>query len=208
MPTSYALQVAGTLGEINIGARLAVAGLLPLIAQLDAMLGAQFGLGALQADLAAQLQAYLSVSIEVSDPTALLTAALKGLLTAVAQIEAALAAGIVPPSIQISASATLALVAALQAKLGGISALLDLTAGVRLAAVGLVGELTAALSVGPAALYAATNQTLTAALGQISGHDYSDAGFAPGDTVTVVVIVSKAPGFYAGAQILFPLPPA
>jgi len=208
MPTPYTLRVSGTLGEINVGARLAILGLIPLLAQIDAFLNAQFGMGALQLDYAVQLQAALNVHVEITDPTALLTGAIKAAAAALVQLEAALAAGLVPPSIAIGASANLSLIAALQAKIGAINLLLDLALGVKLSALDLLAQVKGALSVGPAALYAGTGQGLSTALSAIAAHDYSDAGLAPGDTVDILVIVSKAPGFYAGASVLFDMPPA
>lgn len=206
MPSPYALQVSGTLAEINIGAAAAIAGLLPLIAQLEAILGAQFGLGALKLDLVAQLQASLQVGLTVQDPTLRLQASLKAALRAVAEIQAALAAGITLPTINLSAK--LSLLAALQVRIGGINLLLQAALAIKLAALNLYGQAQAALTVGPVALYTATNQTLADLLNQVSSHDYTDSGLLPGDVVTMVVLVSKAPGFHAGASFLFPMPPA
>lgn len=207
MPTPYSLQASGTLGSLNPGAAAALVAIAPLLAQIDALLGAQFGLGGLKADLAAQYEASLSLTVSISNPLASMTAALEAAISLVAQIQAALAAGVIMPAFSVSAVTQLELVAALQIKLGAINALIELALGVRLDGLTFAGQLQAALSAGPAALYAATGQTLAAALSQIGSHDYSDVGLAPGDTVHVVVLVSKAPSFYAGASFLFPMPP-
>lgn len=208
MPTPYTLQAQGTLGAVTPGAALALAAILPLLGQIEVLLGAQFGLGALKADLTAQYKASLDLSIQVSNPAAQMQMALDAALATVATIQAAIQAGIVPPAFQVNAGLQLELIAALQIKLGAINALIELALGVRAAGLDFAGQLKAALSAGPVALYAATGQDIDAALAQISSHDYTDAGFGPGDVVTVIVLVSKAPGFHAGASFLFPLPPA
>lgn len=207
MPTPYSLQASGTLGSLNPGAAAALVAITPLLAQIDGLLGAQFGLGSLKADLVAQYQASVSLAVTISDPLASMKAVLEASIAVVSQIQAALAAGIALPTFTVSAVTQLQLIAALQVKIGAINALIELALGVRLAGLNFAGQLQAALSAGPAALYAGTGQTLAASLAQISSHDYSDAGLAPGDTVHVVVLVSKAPSFYAGASFLFPMPP-
>lgn len=208
MPTPLQLQVAGNLGQVNIGAAFAVAALLPVLAQLDAVLGAEFGLGSLKADLVAQYKAALDINISFTDPFGSLQIALAATLAAVAELEAAIAAGVTPPSLQIDITAQADLLVALQLKLAGINALLELAAQIRLAGLNAAGQLKAALGVGPVALYAATGQSLSGVLGQIAVQDYSAEGFSPSDTVSVILIVSKAPGFQAGASVLFPMPPA
>jgi hypothetical protein len=193
---------------VNVGAAFAVAALIPVLAQLDAVLGAEFGLGSLKADLVAQYKAALDISISLTDPLGSLLAAFSATASALAELEAAIAAGIAPPSLQVDLTAQADLLVALQLKLGGINALLELAASVRLAGINAAGQLQAALGVGPVALYAATNQPLSTLLSQIAAQDYSAEGFSPSDLVSAILILSKAPGFQAGASVLFPMPPA
>jgi hypothetical protein len=207
MPTPLTLMASGTLGEINVGAQLAVAALLPLIGQLDLLLGAQFGLGQLKAELIAQLDAALNLTITAVNPLDSILVAIAGALAAIAGLQASLSAGIALPSINVSAS--LEVIASLQVRIGGIQALLDLSLGIRLQGLGVHSALAAALSVGPVACYAATGQQLSTLLGQIGSRDYQgEIGIAPFDTVDAVLLLSKAPGFYAGASVLFVMPPA
>lgn len=207
MPTPLSLQAAGTLGSLNIGAAAAAAAIVPLLAQVDLLLGADFGLGSLKADLAAQYTAALQLSATITDPQLQMLTALNAALQAVAQIQGAIDAGLVLPSFQVNAGAQLQLLAALQVKLGAINLLIEAALGVKSAQLAFLTNLRAALDAGPAALYAATGQDLQALLSQISSHNYGDAGFGAGDQVTGILILSKAPSFHAGASVLFPLPP-
>lgn len=206
MPTPLKLLTQGTLGEINVGAKVAVLAILPLIAQLDLQLGADFGLGQLKLEIQSRLQAALQAAIQLQLPSASLLTALQGALQAVLAIQAALASGITPPSLSIAS--TFQVIAELQAKLSGLQLMLDLAAGVRLQGANVVGAINAALSAGPVALYGATGQPLSALLGQIGGEDYAAIGISDADVCDALFIISKAPGFYAGASVLFPMPPA
>jgi len=209
MASELSLLKVGTLGEINIGAQLAATALLPLLGQLDLLLGAQFGLGQLIADLQAQLSAALNFNAQLVLPQLGLEAALSGALAAVALLQAQISAGLSPPTFTISLAANLKLIAELQVRLGGIQALLDLSLGIKLQGLNVQAALALALGVGPVALYGATGQPLAALLSQISSRDYqADAGIAPGDVVDALLLVSKAPGFYAAASVLFVMPPA
>ena len=207
MPSPLSLQAKGTLGTITPGAALALAAIIPLLAQIDGLLGAEFGLGGLKGDLVAQYTAALNASVSLSNPLLQMTLALKAAADLVASIQSALDAGLVPPAFQVNVTTQLELLAALQVKLGAINALIELALGIKGDGLALAAQLQAALSVGPAAIYAATGQTLGDVVNQISGYDYSDAELTPGDTVTAILILSKAPGFHAGASFLFPLPP-
>jgi len=206
MPTPLTLLAQGTLGDVNIGARLAVAALLPLIAQIELHIGGAFGLGQLKADIQARLQAALEASIQIQNPSLSLLTAITAAIDAVAGLQAAAAAGVTLPGVSVNAS--LQAIASLQAQLSGLQLLLDLAAGVRLQGANVVGALNAALNVGPVALYGATGQPLAALLGQISGADYASVGIAPGDSCDALLLISKAPGFNAAAGVLFPVPPA
>ena len=130
-------------------------------------------------------------------------------IAAVATLQAQIAAGLAPPTFSLSIAANLKLIAELQARLGGIQALLDLSLGIKLQGLNIQAALALALGLGPVALYGASGQPLSALLTQISNRDYlTDAGLAPSDTVDALLLVSKAPGFYAAAGVLFLMPPA
>jgi len=208
MPTPLTLLAQGTLADVNIGAKAAVLAILPLIAQLDLQLGAEFGLGQLKAEIQARLKAALEGAVQITAPSASLLVALQGALQSVVALQAALNAGgvLTPPGI--SASGSLQVIADLQARLTGLQLLLDLAAGVRLQGANLVGALNAALSVGPVALYGATGQLLPELLSQINGADYASVGINNTDTCDALLLLSKAPGFNAAAGLLFVVPPA
>lgn len=206
MPTPLTLVTQGTLGDVNIGAKLAVAALLPLIAQLDLQLGAEFGLGQLKAELLAQLQAALDVQLSITNPAASLVTALAAAVQAVAALQAQIAAGITLP--QIALSTSFEAIAALQVRLQGIQLMLDLAAGVRIQGLNVIAALEAAFGVGPVALYGATGQPLAALLSQIGGEDYAAVGINNVDVCDALFLVSKSPNFRAAAAVLFPMPPA
>lgn len=206
MPTPLTLLTSGTLGDVNIGAKLAVAALLPLIAQLDLQLGADFGLGQLKAELLAQLQAALDIQVSITNPAASLVTALNAAVQALAALQAQVAAGLTLP--QVALSANFEAIAALQVRLQGIQLMLDLAAGIRLQGLSAIAALEAAFGAGPVLLYGATGQPLAQLLGQISGEDYAAQGIQNLDVCDALFLVSKAPNFRSAAAVLFPMPPA
>jgi hypothetical protein len=206
MPTPYKLLTSGTLGEISLGTSLAVSSLLLLMAQLDLQLGATFGLGQLKADLMVQLQASLELSLSITNPAASLLAAVEGMIQALAALQAQIASGITLP--QIALTANVDAIASLQLRIQGLQLLLDLALGLQVQVGEVIAALQAALSVGPVALYGATGQPLGALLNQMMSADYAQVGLQGGDLCDALVLISKAPGFRAGASVLFPMPPA
>ena len=204
MPQPFQKMVSAPLGGINVGASLAATAIVPLLAQLQAMLTASFGLGALKADLVAQFKASIGISVAFGDPIAQLKMAIQASIQVVAGLQAALALGL--PTISVQVSVSLQIAAVLQIKIGGINLLIDLTLGVRLAGVSFLAQLQAALSAGPATLYAWTNTPMNTIQSQIGSYLFNADGFNPGDNVSGVMILAKDPSFYAGASFLFLMP--
>ena len=146
--------LVGTLGEANVGLAAGVNLINPLAAQLDAFVA--FGLGPLQDDLQDQFNAALSLQaslvLAATDPTARIRAALQAVIELTATLTASLS---LPPSIldvsaEIGAAALLP--AALAPKLGAIKHLLEEAIAVKVPAVRLAADLSAAISAGSVVL--------------------------------------------------------
>jgi hypothetical protein len=150
---SLGSPVGGTLGSFNVGLSAALAaGILPLSAQLDALLS--IGLGPFMAELSLQFNASLAaqatLTLQIGDPTLALQLA----LSALAQLQAALAAALQFPPITLSLSAELtaaiALGAALAARLGMIKIAIEIALRIKLGVLKLAANLQASLDAGPA----------------------------------------------------------
>lgn len=166
------------------------------------MLSGAFGLGPLKADLTAQFNASIGISIAFGDPIAALKLAISASASVIAALQASLAIGIPPISIQVSAN--IALAAALLLKIGGINLLIDLSLGIRLAGINFLAQLQAALSLGGCVLYGWSGQPFAAAIGQVAGYPgYVADGFGPADTTYGVMIVTKAPAAVGSFQFMF-----
>lgn len=185
------------------GAAQAALALPPLLAQIQAMLFGAFGLGPLRADLLAQFNASASFALTYTDPLAALKQALAATLQVTASLQAAIAAGIPPLGIGVQVSANLALAAALQAKIGGINALIDLALQVRLEGLGLLAELEAALALGGVTVYAWEGQDMQTAQAQIAAHGFQGDGFSPGQNTYGMMLVTAAPGASSSFRFLF-----
>ncbi len=207
MPLSA--PVSGTLGEFNVGLAAAAAIIAPLGAQIDALIA--IGLGPFQAELSAQLNASLSLqatlTLQISDPTVSLQLA----IAAVAQLQAALQAALTLPSINIGLSAELsasvAIIAALQVRLGGLQLALELALRLKLGALNLLAQLQASLSAGPAFAYSFTGDTLATTGAQISGEFTSGLSdppntILPSDQVSGIIIVTKDPAVAAALSAI------
>jgi hypothetical protein len=151
---------SGTLGAFNVGLAAGVGFLVPMGAQMDALVAS--GLGPFQADLSAQLNAALSASanltVSVGDPTAgirSVLASLSGIQTALAQ---ALAEATAFPSENLAASAQYstqlsamtALAATLGAQLGALQQAVSDATNVKLPALREAASLTESINAGPA----------------------------------------------------------
>lgn len=200
------------LGDINVAASGAVVALAPLLVEVDLMLTGSFGLGSLLVDLSAQLNAALaaqvSLSLQVSNPFASLKAQLAALLQIQASIQATLSLGLPAVSVTIGANiaAAAAISATLTARVGGIRALIEAALAVKIPVVNLLGQLTAALSVGPVELlsfgFDAPNSLADVGAGLSSRFAAGLPGVAPGDNVQGVVLLTKSPSAAAAMSFL------
>lgn len=201
-----------TLGQVNIGLAAGLGLMNPLLLQLDLFLTGQFGLGPFLADIQAQfaaaIAAVLQLSIGISDPLQ----ALQALLAAFAQIQASIAVALsFPlPVLSIQASAQVAAIGALSAslalKIGGIKALINAGAAVKIPALQFVAQFAAALSAGPAHLLSFTGDTLATTGSQIAAQFGSGLGpsdpINPFETVSGVLIVTKDPAVFAALGVI------
>lgn len=155
---------SATLGDFNV-ALVAAAGLIvPLSAQIDALLSV--GLGPFQADLAVQFNAALAatatLSLQIGDPTAALQLA----IGALAQLQAALQAALSLPPINLSLgaelSASAALVGALSARLGLLSLAIQAAIQIKLGALNAIASIEANFSAGPVVGIAIAGDSWTA----------------------------------------------
>lgn len=204
------VELAGSLGSINVGLSAAVGFLFPLGAQIDALLG--MGLGPLEADLAVQFNAALSASATIGLQIGNPIAALELALGAVAQLQAALQAALALPPIQLSLSAELgasaALAAALQLKLGGLQLLIQAALAIKIPAVRAAAGLQAALTGPGCFLISFTGDTLAATGGALSGMFSSGITYG-GDTIASdqvvhgIVLAVADPSVYASMKALF-----
>jgi len=217
MPTQ--VEIAGTLGDINPAASFAATILFPLSAQLDGLL--TFALGPLQADLMAQFNATLAaqatLTLQIGDPLA----ALKLAISALATLQAALAASLVLPPINISLSAELtaagALVASLKVKLGLLDILIKAALNVKLEALKFAGDLQASLGAS-AALATFSGSTLSSAGDDIKtlfdgGIEYPPGtpfiGSGEGPVSGIIIVAKTVAGFTTSIDFLFgATPPA
>jgi hypothetical protein len=196
-----------TLGQVNIGLAVGIGLMNPLLIQLDLFLTGQFGLGPFMADIQVQFNAAISavfqLGINISNPFL----AIQTLITAFAQLQAALATalsfGLPTVSAQIGAqiAAVAALMGALSFKLGGIKALISAGLAVKIPALRFVAQMNAALSAGPVHLLSFTGDPLGITGGQIAAQFASGLGpsdpINPAEPVSGVLIVTKDPAVFA-----------
>lgn len=161
---------SGTIGSINVALSAAINGyMFPLTAQIDAMLA--LGLGPFEFDLALQFDAALALqatlSLQIGDPLA----GIQLVLSALAQLQAALQVALALPPISLSLgaelTATAALAGTLAAKLGGLQAMISAALAIKIPAVNFAAQLAASLGLGPAFLISIDSTTLAAAGSEI-----------------------------------------
>jgi hypothetical protein len=196
--SNFQLIASGGLGSLNIGAALAASAIIPLIAEID--LAITF-IGGLKADFVAQFNAAVSFQINFSNPLLTLSAGISAALQVIAGLQAALAIGIPPLSVQISAS--IAIAAAASLKIGLLNIAIDLALGVVGVGVNFLANLQASLSAGPASIYGWSAISMATLQGQIAGHNFTADGFAPASTVYGVLLMTAAPSAFVGMQFLF-----
>jgi len=173
----------------------------PILAQIQVLIFGAFGLGPLKLDLVAQFKAAVGITIAFGDPLSALKAAIQAALQVVASLKAALVIGIPPLSIQVSAS--LALIASLAIKIGGINLAIDLALQVKLPAINLVAQLQAALSLGGLVMYAWSAQNMQTTQAQIAGYNFAADGFLPINQTYGMMLATAAPGASASFKFLF-----
>jgi hypothetical protein len=201
----------GTLGSVNFGAAAAVAALLPLTAEIDAFIGVT--LGPLQADLTAQFRASADFSIRanLALTSPFLSASL--VLQALVSLQGALQASLQLPSIAfggIDVSASVALSAALEVKLGLLNAAVKAMLAVKIPAVELAARLGVALSAGPVILVefgglgATTLAGNGANIATLFGTGLTSAGgINPLEFAEGYIFVTKVPGVKAALDLMF-----
>lgn len=129
-----------TLGEFNVALAASLGLLLPLAGQFDAFIGAT--LGPIQSALSAQLNAAISASVNLSLAITNPLFEIQIALASVAQLQASLSAALAFPRPAFTAelSTNLALVATLQAQLGGLQIALKVALKLKNKAISLVSQ--------------------------------------------------------------------
>lgn len=203
MTTNINEVAVGSLGDVNVGLAATVPALNALSAQLDAAIA--FALGPLQSDLAAALDAALGaqaqLSITLVDPIAYLRQALQAVLELSASLTAALSLPpLVLPIPEIAASASIA--AALSAKLGTISALIDAAIAVKIPAARLAAGFS--LDLGEVVLLSfdgISDPTTLATIGGLIDAKFNagigGGAIGPFDRAAGIIMVVKSPAVFA-----------
>lgn len=187
-----------TLGAVNVGGAFALSAIAPLMAQLDVQIGL---IGSLKADVSAQFNAAVNFQINFSNPLATLANAIKASVQVIAGLQAALALGIPPLSVQISASINIA--AAALAKISLLNASIDAALGVVGAAGSAVGQLSGALSAGPVVGYGWSGVTLAQLQTEMASYNFGADGFSPLTGVYGILVLTGSPSAFAGIQFMF-----
>lgn len=212
---STSTPVGGALASFNAGLSAAVGMMIPLTAQIDALLS--IGLGPFQAELALQFNASLAaqatLTLQIGDPTIGLQLA----LSALAQLQAALSAALAFPSINIGLSAELsasfALAGALSIRLGLLKIAIEIALKIKFGALKLMADLQLSLSMGTAWAFSfqddGTPETLATIGGQIqnmfgvTGVGTGMDAILPADTgVYGVVMMTKMPAVQAALSAI------
>lgn len=196
-----------TLGGVNLALAASLGLLNPLTAQLDLFLTGSFGLGPFMADLqtqfAAAIGAQASLALQVSNPLLAIQLAITSFANMAASLQAALAFGAPALGLQlgVQVAAAAALGATLQAKIGGIKALIKGAAAVKIPAIAFVGSVAGSLSAGPLHLLSFTGSSLATTGSQISS--MFGAGLGPPDTILPgeiamgLILVTKDPAVFS-----------
>lgn len=206
MTASIDEVLVGTLGDANIGLAAGVAALNPLSAQLDSVIA--FGLGPLQSDLSSSLDASLglqaTLALTVSDPTENIRNALQAIVELIGTLTAALS---LPPTVlDVSAElgASAAISAALAAKLGAVSTIIDAAISVKIPAVRLAADLTAAINAGSVALLSFDGfsdptdlQTIGGLIDSKFSSGIGSGLIGPTDLAAGIILVAESPSVFA-----------
>jgi hypothetical protein len=194
---------SGTLGQFNVGLAAGVGFLLPLGAQIDALIAV--GLGPFQVDLSARLSAAISASASLGIQFGNPYAGIQAVLSALANIQAALSAALMFPMPSVQFGAQLSAMAALQGtlavQLGALQLAIALALQIKIPALRAAAELTASLNAGPA--FAFTFDGPLAAEGANIGALFASGlvdgsnSILPTDQVYGVVLLSSVPSVQA-----------
>ncbi len=203
---------SGTLGSYNVGLASAVGFLVPLGAQIDALIAA--GLGPFQVDLSARLNAALAITaglaVQVSDPFAALRALLAALVSLQASLTAALAFPL--PSIQfgVQLSAMAAMQGTLAVQLGGLQLAVQLALQLKIPALRAAAALAASLNAGPAFAFTFDGPLAAqgAAIAALFAGGLSDGPniIFPGQQVAGVVLLSAVPSVQLALSAIIQVP--
>lgn len=156
---------------------LTVAGAIPMLLAVELSITAAFG--PMLAELNARLAGYIALGIKIGIKPPSLFASIDLAAKIVASLNAALAAGFVPPSVDFAATAVAALVVELKIKIGLLDAALSLALQ--------IGQLNAAAGV-HAFVYEGTLAGLPGAVGGVAGA----TGLPPGTVVYAPIFLADA----------------
>lgn len=211
--------IAGTLANFNVGLSAAVGFLVPLSAQIDALIAV--GLGPFKADISSRLNAALGaqagLAISIGNPFLSLQILLSAIANLQAAIQGALAFGIPSPQIGIQLSAFAALSGSLAITLGGLELAIRLALQIKIPALQAAADLRAALNAGPAfalayegplgvvgsEISAAFNSGLTG--NNLSGPP-STLSLSPADSVYGVTVLTSVPSVQLAIQAILSAP--
>lgn len=196
--SDFQLIASGNLGTLNIGAALAASAIIPLLAQID--LNIAF-IGGLKTEFSAQFNAAVNFQISFSNPLLTLSVGIQAALQVIAQLQAALAIGIPPLTVTISASIAIAAAAAI--KIGLLNVAIDVALGVVGVGASFLASLQASLSAGPVTIYGWSGIPMSTLQGEIAGHNFLADGFPPASSVYGVLLMTAAPSAFVGMQFLF-----
>lgn len=196
--SDFQLVLSGNLGQLNVGASLAAAAIIPLIAEIDIAINF---IGGLKADFSAQFNAAVNFQINFSNPLLTLSIAISASAQIIAGLQAALALGIPPLTVSISAS--IAIAAAAQLKIGLLNLAIDVALGVVGVGVSFLAELQASIGAGPVTLYGWSGIPMSTLQGEIATHNFLADGFTPASSVYGVMLLTAAPSAFVGMQFLF-----
>ena len=184
--------------------------LVPLGIQIDALIAA--GLGPFQLDVSARLAAALSASVGLSIQVGNPFAGIQAVLSALANIQAALALALqFPlPSLQVSVqlSAMLALEGTLAIQLGALQLAIQLALAIKIPALKAAAQLAASLTAGPvfACMFEGDSLAQTGSeLGALLGGGLIDGTnvIRPTDDVFGIIMLSAIPSVRASFDVLF-----
>jgi hypothetical protein len=204
---SVTYVTGGTLGDLVVALPLAISLINPLLIQYDAQLTGPFGVGTLLAELQAELAATLAGTIGIGfqnplEPLYQLQASVQ------AGISAVLAGNFGLPTIEVSAQ--FAAMATLEAKIQGLTLLLDLGLSLKIPIVQFIADIQAALGAGPFGMWTfsgpchgVANELQALLSAGISSPPMEGSQILPDEGIFGILILTKNPTAYAALGPLF-----